>query len=52
MRQDEIVCGYETATGTLVPVSDEHLDNLPLPTAKAIEIVSFVPAEAREFAKS
>ncbi|MFD6915212.1 Ku protein [Streptomyces virginiae] len=44
LRQDEIVRGYETATGTLIPVSDEDLDNLPLPTAKAIEIVSFVPA--------
>ncbi|MGW7327743.1 non-homologous end joining protein Ku [Streptomyces sp. NPDC054840] len=44
LRQDEIVRGYETATGTLVPVTDENLDNLPLPTAKAIEIVSFVPA--------
>ncbi|WP_405827328.1 Ku protein [Streptomyces sp. NBC_00105] len=44
LRQDEIVRGYETATGTLVPVTDEDLDNLPLPTAKAIEIVSFVPA--------
>ncbi|MFJ9598017.1 Ku protein [Streptomyces virginiae] len=44
LRQDEIVRGYETATGTLIPVTDEDLDNLPLPTAKAIEIVSFVPA--------
>ncbi|MFD6918382.1 Ku protein [Streptomyces virginiae] len=44
LNQDEIVRGYETATGTLVPVTDQDLDNLPLPTAKAIEIVSFVPA--------
>ncbi|WP_030722439.1 Ku protein [Streptomyces sp. NRRL F-2580] len=44
LRQDEIVRGYETTTGTLIPVTDEDLDNLPLPTAKAIEIVSFVPA--------
>ncbi|WP_331718866.1 Ku protein (plasmid) [Streptomyces sp. NBC_00161] len=40
---DEIGRGYETATGT-IPVSDAELDALPLPTAKAIEIVSFVPA--------
>ncbi|WP_078893305.1 Ku protein [Streptomyces sp. NRRL F-2580] len=46
LRQDEIVRGYETATGTLIPVTDEDLDNLPLLTAKAIEIVSFVPAES------
>ncbi|MEV7445692.1 Ku protein [Streptomyces sp. NPDC091204] len=44
LRQDEIVRGYETSTGTLIPVTDQDLDNLPLPTAKAIEIVSFVPA--------
>ncbi|WP_331756614.1 Ku protein [Streptomyces sp. NBC_01568] len=44
LDQGDIVRGYETATGTLVPVTDEDLDNLPLPTAKAIEIVTFVPA--------
>ncbi|WP_240804217.1 Ku protein [Streptomyces sp. A0592] len=44
LHQDEIVRGYETATGTLIPVTDEDLDNLPMPTAKAIEIVTFVPA--------
>ncbi|WP_436840729.1 Ku protein [Streptomyces virginiae] len=44
LRQDEIVRGYEIATGTLIPVTDQDLDNLPLPTAKAIEIVSFIPA--------
>ncbi|MFI5987681.1 Ku protein [Streptomyces sp. NPDC051555] len=44
LRQDEIVRGYETATGTLIPVTDADLDGLPLPTAKAIEIVAFVPA--------
>lgn len=42
--QSEIVRGYETATGTLIPVSDEDLDNLP--QAKAIGIVAFVPAES------
>ncbi|MFF8264349.1 Ku protein [Streptomyces virginiae] len=44
LRQDEIARGWETATGTLIPVTDEDLDNLPLPTAKAIDIVGFVPA--------
>ncbi|MFF3726852.1 Ku protein [Streptomyces erythrochromogenes] len=44
LAQEEIARGYETATGTLIPVTDADLDNLPLPTAKAIEIVSFVPA--------
>ncbi|MFD8888855.1 Ku protein [Streptomyces erythrochromogenes] len=44
LRQDEIARGWETATGTLIPVTDEDLDNLPLPTAKAIDIVGFMPA--------
>ncbi|MGW2681075.1 non-homologous end joining protein Ku [Streptomyces sp. NPDC001436] len=44
LGQDDIVRGYETATGALIPVTDQDLDALPLPTAKAIEIVSFVPA--------
>ncbi|MFD3780749.1 Ku protein [Streptomyces sp. NPDC058612] len=46
LRQDEIGRGYETATGTFVEITDADLDNMPLPTAKAIEIVAFVPAES------
>ncbi|MEU6895892.1 Ku protein [Streptomyces sp. NPDC046557] len=46
LTQEEITRGYETATGTLIPVTDEDLDALPLPTAKAIEIVAFVPTES------
>lgn len=42
---DEIGKGYEITRGTVVPISDDELDNLPLPTAKAIEIVAFLPAE-------
>ncbi|MDX3539651.1 Ku protein [Streptomyces sp. MB09-01] len=46
LSQEEIGRGYETATGTLVPVTDADLDAMPLPTAKAIEIVTFVPTES------
>ncbi|MET8330027.1 Ku protein [Streptomyces sp. NPDC005181] len=35
---------YEDADGTLIPITDEDLASLPLPTAKTIEIVAFVPA--------
>ncbi|MGW2057708.1 non-homologous end joining protein Ku [Streptomyces sp. NPDC001840] len=38
--------GYEDAGGTIIPISDEDLAALPLPTAKTIEIVSFVPADS------
>ncbi|MFF8838715.1 Ku protein [Streptomyces sp. NPDC015130] len=35
---------YEEADGTMIPITDEDLAALPLPTAKTIEIVAFVPA--------
>ncbi|WP_328968526.1 non-homologous end joining protein Ku [Streptomyces sp. NBC_00239] len=36
---------YEEPDGVLVPITDEDLAALPLPTAKTIEIVAFVPAD-------
>ncbi|WP_406303042.1 Ku protein [Streptomyces sp. NBC_00885] len=42
----EIGKGYEDADGSLIPITDEDLAVLPLPTAKTIEIVAFVPASA------
>ncbi|MFD8899845.1 non-homologous end joining protein Ku [Streptomyces ardesiacus] len=42
----EIGKGYEIARDQVVPISDEELRDLPLPTAKAIEIVAFMPWEA------
>lgn len=39
----EIGKGYEVSKDTLIAVTDEDLANLPLTTAKAIEIVAFVP---------
>lgn len=41
----EIGKGYEDADGTIIPITDEDLAHLPLPTAKTIEIVAFVPAD-------
>ncbi|MFD7608561.1 Ku protein [Streptomyces mirabilis] len=37
----EIGKGYEVAEDTLVAITDEELERMPLPTAKAIEIVAF-----------
>ncbi|MEU5715613.1 Ku protein [Streptomyces sp. NPDC020403] len=45
LSQDEIGKGYEVARDRTVPVTDEELDRMPLPTAKAIEIVAFVDAD-------
>ncbi|MYZ34267.1 Ku protein [Streptomyces sp. MnatMP-M17] len=38
--------GYEEAGGSIIPITDEDLAALPLPTAKTIEIVAFVPADS------
>ncbi|MFE2260630.1 non-homologous end joining protein Ku [Streptomyces griseosporeus] len=45
VTQAEIGKGYEDADGSIVPITDEDLSRLPLPTAKTIEIVAFVPAD-------
>ncbi|MGW2230340.1 non-homologous end joining protein Ku [Streptomyces formicae] len=41
----EIGKGYEAADGSVIPITDEDLAALPIPTAKTIEIVAFVPAD-------
>jgi DNA end-binding protein Ku len=41
----EIGKAYEDADGTMIPITDEDLAQLPIPTAKTIEIVAFVPAD-------
>ncbi|MFD3676439.1 Ku protein [Streptomyces sp. NPDC058613] len=41
----EIGKGYEEADGSIIPITDDDLAQLPLATAKTIEIMSFVPAE-------
>ncbi|MFF4935392.1 Ku protein [Streptomyces griseofuscus] len=46
VSQDEIGKGYEITKTQVVPVTDEDLSNLPLPTARAIEIDGFVPLES------
>ncbi|MER5796444.1 Ku protein [Streptomyces sp. NPDC001980] len=45
VTQSEIGKGYEDADGTIVPITNEDLTHLPIPTARTIEIVAFVPAD-------
>ncbi|SFX26112.1 Ku protein [Streptomyces atratus] len=40
----EIGKAYEEPDGSMIPITDEDLGSLPLPTARTIEIVAFVPA--------
>ncbi|MFD9607666.1 Ku protein [Streptomyces sp. NPDC056441] len=46
LGKEEIGKGYELAKDQVIPVADEELDQMPLPTAKAIEIVAFVDRES------
>ncbi|MDX2404617.1 Ku protein [Streptomyces microflavus] len=46
VSQDEIGKGYEVSKDETVTVTDEELEQMPLPTAKAIEIVAFVDADS------
>ncbi|GAA2359413.1 Ku protein [Streptomyces cuspidosporus] len=45
LTNEEIGRAYEAAPDQLVPVTDQDLEQLPLPTAKAINVEAFVPAE-------
>ncbi|MEW2118095.1 Ku protein [Streptomyces sp. NPDC005474] len=45
VRGDEIGKAYEGADGAMIPITDDDLASLPLPTAKTIEIVAFVPGD-------
>ncbi|MFJ2008541.1 Ku protein [Streptomyces chartreusis] len=42
----EIGKGYQLTKEQVIPISDEELRDIPLPTAKAIEIEAFVPLES------
>ncbi|MEU3520930.1 Ku protein [Streptomyces sp. NPDC006654] len=43
---DEIGKGFELTKTQVIPLTDQDLRNLPLPTAKALEIHGFVPLES------
>ncbi|HEX9031275.1 MAG TPA: Ku protein [Streptosporangiaceae bacterium] len=41
---EDVVKGYELATGEMVILDDDDLADLPLPSTKAIEVLHFAPA--------
>ncbi len=45
LGQKEIGRGYGISKDTVIPITDADLDAMPLPTAKAIEVVAFAPAD-------
>lgn len=42
VTSDEIGKGYELSKDNVIPISDDELADMPLPTAKAIDVVAFV----------
>ncbi|MFF2847209.1 Ku protein [Streptomyces sp. NPDC058001] len=46
LEPEEIGRGYEAPDGGTVEITDDELDAIPLPTAKAIEIEGFVPVDS------
>lgn len=46
LEQEEIGRAYEAPDGTLVEITDEELDRMPLPTLKTIEVDGFVEMAA------
>lgn len=52
LTQDEIGKGYEVSKDHVIPITDTDLAQMPLPTAKAIEIVAFVDRKVRGFVDS
>ncbi|MET4923004.1 Ku protein [Streptomyces sp. PSRA5] len=42
----EIGKGYEAAKDNVIPISDDELADMPLPTAKAIDVVAFVDRDS------
>lgn len=46
LSQGDIGKGYELTRDQTIPVTDDELDQMPLPTAKAIEIVAFIDRES------
>lgn len=46
LRQDEIGRGWERGDGSLIEITDEDLDSLPLEHVRAIEVIGFNPAES------
>ncbi|TMD71418.1 MAG: hypothetical protein E6I82_09085 [Chloroflexi bacterium] len=45
VQYSEILRGYEVGKDRYVIIDDKDLDNLPLPTAHAIDIEEFVPVD-------
>ncbi|WP_329625842.1 Ku protein (plasmid) [Streptomyces sp. NBC_01255] len=43
LTEAEIGKGYEVSKDQIIPITDQDLADMPLPTAKAIEIAAFVP---------
>ncbi|MFI8769402.1 Ku protein [Streptomyces sp. NPDC053792] len=46
LTEDEIGKAYEVTKDELIPVTEEDLSGMPLPTARAVEVVAFIAADS------
>ncbi|MFE5297779.1 Ku protein [Streptomyces sp. NPDC056632] len=45
LTEDQIGKAYEVTKDHLIPITDEDLAGMPLPTARAVEVVAFIDAD-------
>ncbi|MFJ5142997.1 Ku protein [Streptomyces sp. NPDC088707] len=46
LTEDQIGKAYEVDKDTLIPITEEDLAGMPLPTARAVEVVAFIDANS------
>ncbi|MFF7780433.1 Ku protein [Streptomyces tanashiensis] len=46
LTEDEIGKAYEVTKDQLIPITDDDLSGMPLPTARAVEVVAFIDADS------
>ncbi|MFB7544185.1 Ku protein [Streptomyces zaomyceticus] len=52
MTEDEIGKAYEVTKDQIIPITEDDLSGMPLPTERAVEVVTFIDAEVRRFEDS
>ncbi|MFF2306037.1 Ku protein [Streptomyces sp. NPDC058128] len=46
LTEDEIGKAYEVTKDQLIPITEDDLSGMPLPTARAVEVVAFIDADS------
>ncbi|WP_443055044.1 Ku protein [Streptomyces sp. NBC_00691] len=46
LAEDDIGKAYEVSKDQLIPITEDDLSGMPLPTARAVEVVAFIAADS------